>query len=528
MPEIRRILIVEDDESVAAHFAEVLRAEGYEVHVAHDGEGAVTQARTLAQDGRSIEIVLLDLRLPGWNPALPLIPHLREHHRFAEIVIITGEKRWEVMYEAFREYRVFDFLEKPVELLPLRMAVEKAGNRSGERRQISRIHRERLERNRELACEIEAHVREVRRWRTEFLRSELARFEHEHRCDRLLEVGLELLSAADLDGLLETAVEAMYEMVPSEATVILLRKTFEDLDWFEGYPEDEFSRLYHRIHHPGSELDEGTLERVGRRLARDSISSGQIIRLPEGNAGMPPDLDLAVRSVLCVPLLDSARGVVGVIQLFNRLPERDRIGGPEFTDDDEKTIKTVAEFLARGIQRQREIGLDLLTRIPNRLVLRQRTDEAIERLGLPHREGEHETYFAVLDVDHFGRFNKEQGHSTGDLILRTVARTIAGALREHDFVARFGGDEFCLLLKRVEDEDAARAILERIRLAVSAIPVPRASEQSLQRVTVSIAGTRLVATDTFVRVFDRADRALKRLKGSDDGRNSVAIEPAPE
>jgi len=233
------------------------------------------------------------------------------------------------------------------------------------------------------------------------------------------------------------------------------------------------------------------------------------------------------RSVLGVPLIDISNRILGVVLLYNRTTEAGKIKPQGFSDADVRVVESLAGFLACGMVREHEIGIDPLTLVPNRRVLRRRTQEEIETLSKQDRADDLSTWFAVLDIDYFGLFNKHAGHLAGDRVLRSVAMAIKESIRDHDLVARFGGEEFCLVLKRVEDEMAARTILERVRLAISRLPVPNRDEMPFGAVTASIGATRLCPEDTFELVFERADRALKPLKRSEDTRNAIAVEPAP-
>jgi diguanylate cyclase (GGDEF)-like protein len=126
----------------------------------------------------------------------------------------------------------------------------------------------------------------------------------------------------------------------------------------------------------------------------------------------------------------------------------------------------------------------------------------------------------ILDVDRFKNFNDSHGHLAGDSVLAHVAETIRGHIREGDVAARFGGEEFVVLLLQC-DRDASWAVAERIRKAIGETPVPYQGEDF--SVTVSVGAyhltrQRYVEGDTLIRYADTALYEAKRA-----GRNRTVF-----
>lgn len=125
----------------------------------------------------------------------------------------------------------------------------------------------------------------------------------------------------------------------------------------------------------------------------------------------------------------------------------------------------------------------------------------------------------MLDLDHFREVNSRHGHLVGDDVLAEVGQRIRIALRLTDIAARFGGEEFSVLLPD-SDADRARIVAERIRLAIGEEPVDAGGVPV--RVTVSIGVTELVTGEPIAEAMQRADRALYSAKRS--GRDRVCSE----
>ena len=154
---------------------------------------------------------------------------------------------------------------------------------------------------------------------------------------------------------------------------------------------------------------------------------------------------------------------------------------------------------------------DALTGLPNRryfdeyLTLLARRRRAEDRVGV-----------LMIDIDRFKKLNDTFGHAVGDHVLREVAQAIAGAVREDDVPARFGGEEFAVLLKNPSPEVAVE-VGERVRRAVSALDLSRMGVPGVSvSVGVSVADEPDEPLDL---VIDEADQALYRAKRA--GRDRV-------
>lgn len=156
---------------------------------------------------------------------------------------------------------------------------------------------------------------------------------------------------------------------------------------------------------------------------------------------------------------------------------------------------------------------DALTGIMNRRAVMEELERAVTRA---ERSGEG-LAIGMMDVDLFKRINDAWGHAAGDEVLKEVVRRASGALRSVDYLGRFGGEEFLIVLHGANPK-AARSVLERVRRAVAASPV--LLDAGTARVTVSIGGA-VWQGDSVGRLIVAADDALYAAK--DRGRNQVVM-----
>jgi two-component system cell cycle response regulator len=174
-----------------------------------------------------------------------------------------------------------------------------------------------------------------------------------------------------------------------------------------------------------------------------------------------------------------------------------------------------AELLAANHRLSALATTDGLTSIPNHRALQERLGQFIAGSRRGHR-----FCLAMVDVDHFKRFNDEFGHQAGDEVLIRVAGALKSSIREVDFVARYGGEEFCVLYADAELERGIH-LCDRLRAKVAAIETP------YRQITASF-GVAQFSEDmaTGDELIQAADAALYRAK--QNGRNRVEAGAAPE
>lgn len=179
--------------------------------------------------------------------------------------------------------------------------------------------------------------------------------------------------------------------------------------------------------------------------------------------------------------------------------------------------KLIAELEAVREELAERASTDPLTGLLNRRAFEQRLAQEVALI----KRGAPAAAILVLDLDHFKRVNDDFGHQVGDRVLVRFAELCGEVFRQADVVARWGGEEFIVLMPRTTLKQANRAA-ERVRKQLARIPFKVEAVERL-RVTVSIGISELTETSPPHRAIHAADQMLYRAKKL--GRNCTVFEP---
>lgn len=174
-------------------------------------------------------------------------------------------------------------------------------------------------------------------------------------------------------------------------------------------------------------------------------------------------------------------------------------------------------FLLRERTLRQDSATDALTGLLNRRAFDQIMDQRMAEEVLGRRSFS----LLIVDADHFKAVNDTYGHKVGDEVLKSLANALTASLRQEDVAARLGGEEFGVILRTANHDEAAR-VAERIRARIADEAI-EANGRSI-RVTVSIGVATSSDCEASAKVlFEAADQALYRAKQS--GRNRIVESP---
>ena len=184
------------------------------------------------------------------------------------------------------------------------------------------------------------------------------------------------------------------------------------------------------------------------------------------------------------------------------------------TRNTQSQIITLLRELFDEVSRH-EVGMDVLTKLLNRRFL-----PTILKREIAHANRAHTPLsMLIIDVDKFKEINDTWGHNTGDEILRNVSQAFYDNVRSSDYVFRYGGDEFLIILTELTEVDTLR-IAERIRVRVEKIRIKSPTGENIP-LSLSIGAAMFNGHPDYERLIQSADEALYIAKRR--GRNCVEL-----
>lgn len=256
-------------------------------------------------------------------------------------------------------------------------------------------------------------------------------------------------------------------------------------------------------------------DNINTPYLKDAVDQGRTIL---NNTVNPDEYDFTrgrnIKSLLCVPLLVKGRSH-GCVLIEHSIPEA-------FDEDNVRLLEIITQQISIAIdnarlyeQLQEFANTDGLTQIYNRVFFQNRLQDELEQA----QQLGYEVSVILYDIDNFKRFNDSYGHLFGDIVLKTLAQLVKESIRKDDIVARFGGEEFIILLPHTGKELACEKA-EELRKKISELTIR--DKDVAASVTVSMGvSTFPTLAQTELTLLNSADEALYEAKNS--GKNCVRM-----
>ena len=282
--------------------------------------------------------------------------------------------------------------------------------------------------------------------------------------------------------------------------------------------DDEEARVFAFVRMPFGNAEEGRFMVVGLSQPL-AVVQGEVLDL--GRSILKILLVLSVVGVALAAgvsrlVTQPLQAMVKAAQAFSRgeshgaLPVHrgDEVGelARSFQDMEQQISRQLAELNLSRDAMAHLAHHDALTGLPNRRMFEQRLGQVLE---LSRRSGR-SCALLFVDLDDFKAINDTRGHAVGDLVLQAVARTIVGAVRQVDTVARLAGDEFTVLCENVDSEEAALQIVTKLQHAFEP-PLDIDGEPLAVRASIGLSLFPRDAQDART-LMASADAAMYRIK----------------
>ena len=305
-----------------------------------------------------------------------------------------------------------------------------------------------------------------------------------------------------------------YELLPilDDLAVLMLAITDSGQHEFEAY----LKQLNERLESFQNNLQAASEGHAEGRSAADDLHSQLREHVDGLQNSMQDAVDLNSLKHLLENRLEGLLGTMDQHQQQRNAREQEVAAHLQGLAERIAQMEQQAQGYREHLEEQRQKALiDPLTGLPNRAAWGERLQYEVEQWQIHGNP----LLIAMLDLDHFKRINDGYGHLAGDKVLKIIAAQLRRHLRPVDFIARFGGEEFVLLMPDTPLTTGLQ-LVDKLRTAIEACPFHFKGEPVT--ITLSIGVSAFRAGDRSDQVLKRADEALYRAKHR--GRNCVDAE----
>jgi len=454
-----KILVVDDDPNIRKILDDTLKRKGYQILTARDGTEALTK---LKKD--TVELVLSDLQLPDIS-GLEVLQRVKADYPLTEVIILTGNASLDSAIES-TNMGAFSYLQKPYEMDQLLLHIKRA------------IEKQQAEEK------ILKHTIELKK-----INSELK---------ALYEISLIISRTIDINRLFSDIVDSISNI---EVFSFVLKSMIFHVDK---------NRTY-LVPMGLSKAEPAPCKNtnIGDCLCGLTAKNGEIIisnNCREDKRHTGKSHWKAPHGHIIIPL-KAVNKIEGVLCLFTR---------PDTEPDKQllKLLSTIGNQIGIAIENLKLYEEaksfsfhDPLTGLANRRLLQIQFEKSFEGA----KRYEKPLSIIMLDIDHFKKYNDTYGHIEGDRLLVSIANILLNDLRSPDYIFRYGGEEFLIMMPETSAQNAG-IVAERLRKIIAA----------QLNVTVSLGiSSYHQSIQTGEELIHHADTALYKAK--QNGRNRVEI-----
>lgn len=476
-----KILVVDDCRTATSNVGGLLSSQGYAVDIALNGKECLEK---IAQN--TYDLLLIDYHMPGMN-GLQVTEEIKKRGYDIPVIILTGKGSEEIAVRAMK-LGAQDYIVKSVGYLAWLLEVVHRNLKLFEIKKEKKILEEKLaQRNKEL----ENRIYQLR---------------------ALNEISKEIHENLNLNTTLSIIITKITGLLACARVTIMLCDQ-----------DNEYLTIKAAKGFPIEELDKVKIK-IGEGISGSVAASGEVLFIP--NIEEDPRFQKRnseqyfTKSLISVPLRIRDK-IIGVINVNNKR------NNESFTIDDKDILTTISFSAAIAIDKSRYCEMLMVAGVTDNLTGLYNQRHFYDVLNIEiDKVKRYKTHFALMliDMDGFKQINDTHGHLQGDIVLTSVAQLIAKTIRKPDILARYGGDEFILIMPQTSSEDAI-ALAQRIKSGLGSF---RCNIEGLKDLSfsVSMGIVEYKKGMSIEKIIETTDKALYLAK--QQGKNSYYFIPTED
>ena len=469
-----KALIIDNEPKSIAKLSQSLKKMGFLVEEESDCYGALERIRN---GNGEFDIIFIEQTMPT-RCGLDILRDIQSSNCKSCVIFMTEKPDLKTIVTTMQE-GAFSFLKKPIDYNSLDDIVHKGMENRRALFQILEMDDQLMKSNNKLKKE----------------KSSLKKVNHE--LNLLNQLSLQINSTLDAHKMVDMVAHSKFKGLVAHDTVL----------FFYNLGNDFFLRIYS----PTIPLANATIEKfkddavkeysltTGKSLNADAIHT-KVIKRKTRKESKQKQSSLSTEKITFIPL-KVAQNTLGMMAL---------VGTQKLKRNHLKLLSTMTNQMALALknatehQRIQELAItDDLTGLHNRRAFQKFLDRELRR----SKRYEKPLSLIMLDVDGFKKINDTFGHQAGDKVLKSLATSLQGAVRDIDFVARYGGDEFAVILPETKADEAA-ILAERLQKMIKDCPINIGGSHQSITLSAGVTDISKELVDTERTLVNRADKVL--------------------